>query len=171
MKRWIVLLAMLGLIVTVGCGDNKKDPTVPDDNSDYDGTISATIAGDLSLDFNCTTAYGLAEAGAGGATGSMHIQGIVTQGTDEYMIDIQVYHDPATGTYQLDFPPVDGVGTVAKNNTGNISESGSVTFTQVSSSHLVGTFSFTAFRIVEGVGKVTVTVTDGTFNVPVITIG
>jgi hypothetical protein len=39
---------------------------------------------------------------------------------------------------------------------------------QVSASRMAGTFSFTAFRMV-GVGqKVTVTVTDGTFNVPVI---
>lgn len=171
MKRWIGLLAVLGLVFFGGCNDD-KDPTGSngDDNhnGNYDGTITATLAGDLSLDFNCSTAYGLQTTGEGKTTGLMQIQGIVTQGSDEYMIDIQVYHDPATGTYQFEFPPVAAVATVAKNNVGNFSEVGSVTFTQVSATRMAGTFSFTAFRMV-GVGqKVTVDVTDGVFDVPVI---
>lgn len=60
------------------------------------------------------------------------------------------------------------MASVAENSIGNFSESGGVTFTQISASRMAGTFSFTAFRMV-GVGeKVTVTVTEGTFDVPVI---
>ncbi|MBM3317035.1 MAG: hypothetical protein FJY75_04200 [Candidatus Eisenbacteria bacterium] len=171
MKRWIGLLVLVGLVAVLGCNDDKKSTTPDgDDNGNYDGTITATITGDLELDFSCSTAYGIAEAGQGGAAGLMQIQGIVMQGADEYMIDIQVYRDPATGTYDLAFPPVDGVGSVAKNDTGNFSESGSVTFTQVGSGKLAGTFEFVAFRVI-GVGEmVTTTVADGTFDVPVIQI-
>jgi hypothetical protein len=172
MKRWIGLLALLGLVAFVGCGGDEgtPSPTGPTGQT-HDGTINATIDGDLVLNFRCTTAYGLQGTGGQGTTGSMHVQGIVSQGADSYMIDIQVFHDPAVGTYQLAFPAEDGIATVAKNNVGNFSESGSVTVTQTSATRLAGTFSFTAFRMT-GVGqKVTVTVTEGTFDVPVILNG
>jgi hypothetical protein len=170
MRRWIGWIGVLTLLTLAASGGCGSSTTTPPPGQTHNGTISANIGGDFSLTFNCTTAYGLVVApDAGeGTPGSMHIQGPVTQGGDTYLLDIQVYHDPATGTYVLDFPPVDGVGSIARNSTGNVSETGSVTFTQVSSTRLAGTFSFTAFRMV-GVGeKVTVTVTDGTFDVPVI---
>lgn len=168
MRRSLALLVLLSMAFSIGCGDDKS----PTGNGapTYDGTITATIAGDLQLDFNCTTAYGLAVAGdtGQGTAGTMQIQGKVTEGADEYMIDIQVYHDPATGSFTLEFPPDDGVASVAKNNVGNFSDSGSIAFTEVSESRLVGTFSFHAFRVV-GVGQTaSIDVTDGSFDVPVI---
>jgi hypothetical protein len=166
--RYLMASATAGMLLW-GCGGNDKGPAGPGDGT-YDGTLNATIRGDLNLDFRCSTAYGIKGTGDSGqgTTGSMHVQGVVTQGADEYMIDIQVYRDPATGTYQLTFPAVAGVATVIKNNVGNLSESGSVTFSQVSSTRLAGTFSFQAFRMASIGEKVTVTVTSGTFDVPVI---
>lgn len=171
MKRtkWLTITAVMSILL-MGC-DKDDNPLDPGTNL-KNGTLTASISGDLTLNFQCSAAYGLqSKSDAGqGITGLMHIQGLVTQGSDEYMIDIQVYHDPATGTYQLEFPPVEGVATVTKNNTGNISKSGSVTFTQVSETRMAGTFSFTAFRMVSVGVEATVTVTSGTFNVPVILI-
>ncbi len=166
MRRWLVLLALLGSTMIIGCGDDDgpNDPAGPV----HDGTIDAAITGDLTLDFHCTTAYGLSVQGEGGAPGLMQIQGIITQGSDEYMIDIQVYHDPEPGTYGFAFPPEGAVASIAKNNVASMSNSGSVTFTEVSSDRLAGTFSCTAFHMV-GVGvEFNIEVTGGTFDVPVI---
>jgi hypothetical protein len=173
MKRWISLAVVLCMILFIGCKKDSNDNSNPAGNGNgttHDGTISATISGDISVNFQCSAAYGIQGTGdAGqGTSGVMQFQGTMTQGSDTYMIDIQVYHDPATGTYQFAFPPVDAVGTIAKNSTGNFSESGSVTFTQVSASRMAGTFSFTAFRMTNEGQKVTVNVASGTFNVPVI---
>ena len=168
MKRWTMLFALLAVTLAVGCGDD--DGTGPGNggNGVVDGTLNATVTGDYEVSFRCTAAYGVQLEAAAGGQGTMQVQGSVVQGADTYMISIQVYRDAATGTYDLSFPPVEGVGTISKNNVGNFSESGTVTFTQVSSSRMKGTFSFTAFRIV-GVGdKRTVTLTEGTFDVPVI---
>jgi len=169
MKRWMLLLALLGAMALVNCNDDDNGPTDPN-GDEYDGTISATVTGDLELEFNCTTAYGLLVPGDGGlrTNGLMQIQGVVTEGQDEYMIDIQVYHDPATGTYALAFPPVEGVATIAQNDIGNFSDEGSVTFTQVSSTRMKGTFSFHAFRVVSPGVLTSIDVEDGTFDVPVI---
>jgi hypothetical protein len=171
MKRWIGLVVMLCVMLFSGCKDEKKDDSNPAGNGNtHDGTLNASISGDFTLNFQCSAAYSIQGTGnAGqGTTGVMHIQGSMTQGSDTYMIDIQVYHDPATGTYQFAFPPVDGIGSVSKNSTMNFSESGSVTFTQVSSSRMAGTFSFTAFRMIDVGQKATVNVANGTFDVPVI---
>lgn len=172
MKRWIVLLMVLTLASFVACSDDDNPSRTNDDDNTHDGTITATVTGDYTLDFACTTGYGLAlHEVPGEGSGSMHIQGPFTVGSDTYMIDIQIYHNPGTGTFDFAFPPVDAVGSIGKNNTGNFSESGSVTVTEASSSRLKGTFSFTAFRMEQGIGKVTVTVTNGTFDVPVIMEG
>lgn len=92
----------------------------------------------------------------------------VTQGSDEYMIDIQVYHDPATGTYEFAFPPVDGVGSVIKNGFIHYSETGRVTFNQLSSTRMAGTFTFHAFRLANPGERVDLDVTEGVYDVPVI---
>jgi len=170
MNRLISIAVIISLTLFFGCSEDKKDnsnPTGP--GGANTGTINASISGDFASNFQCTTAYGLqGTANASqGTGGSMHIQGTVT-GSDTIMIDIQIYHDPATGTYDLAFPPVDGVGIVSKNNEMNFSESGTATFSQVSSSRMSGTFNFTAFRMTDVGQKVTVTVTSGSFDVPVI---
>jgi hypothetical protein len=162
----LLLISLAMIFCLVSCNDN--NPTKGD--TKYDGTLNATISGDLNLSFQCKEAYGLIVKPAEGLNGSMHIQGSVKQGSDTYMIDIQVYHDAAAGTYELSFPMSSGggVASVAKNNTGNFSESGSVTFTQVSSTRMAGTFEFTAWRV-DNVGqKITTEVASGSFNVPVI---
>ena len=166
MRRWLVLFALLGSAMIIGCSDD-DGPNNPGDPV-HDGTLDATIAGDLTLDFHCTTAYGLSVQGGGGPSGLMQIQGICTVGSDEYMIDIQVYHDPEPGLYGFAFPFVDAVASIAKNNVASVSNSGSVTFSEVSSDRLAGTFSCTAFHLVEPGVEFNITVTDGTFDVPVI---
>jgi len=168
--KWLTSAVLFGLLF-LSCSDDKDDsnPTGPGANI-KNGTLTATISGDFTLNFQSNAAYGLqATANATqGITGMMHIQGAMSQGADAYLIDIQIYHDPATGTYSLAFPPVDAVGTVTKNNSGSFSKSGSVTLTTVSSTRMKGTFSFTAFRMT-GVGQeVTTTVSSGVFDVPVI---
>ncbi|MBM3285848.1 MAG: hypothetical protein FJY88_00635 [Candidatus Eisenbacteria bacterium] len=170
MRRWIGLLAVLCLTTLVSCGDDdKKSTTGPgDQNQEHDGTITAAITGDFQLDFTCADAYGLKVEPQEGLPGSMHIQGDVTLGSDQYMIDIQVYHDPATGTFDLTFPPVDGVGSIIKNSRIHYSETGSVTISQVSASRMEGTFSFHAFSMVSPGQRVDVDVMEGTFDVPVI---
>jgi hypothetical protein len=171
-KMFLFLISIAMLFSIVGCNDDDdKNPAGPGNNK-YDGTLNATVSGDFNLNFQCKTAYGLIVKPANGQSGSMHIQGSVTQGSDTYLIDIQVYHDAATGTYDMTFPMQtgQGLGTISKNSVGNVSESGSITFTQVNDSHMVGTFEFTAWRM-EGVGqKVTVVVSSGSFNVPVIDV-
>lgn len=175
MKRWIVLLLVLGLTSFAACNDddNSTNPNDNDNNHNtHNGTITARVTGDYTLNFACTTGYGLAlNEVQGQGTGSMHIQGPFTVGGDTYLIDIQIYENPGTGTFEFVFPPVNAVGSIGKNSTGNFSESGSVTVTEATSSRLKGTFSFTAFRIEQGIGKVTVTVSNGTFDVPVILEG
>lgn len=167
MPRWIALVALLALTFAAGCGDD-SDPNGPGDgNSLWDGTINANLAGEHTLNFRCTAGYGL-QADDVEEGGLMQVQGSVTQGSDVYMISIQVYHAPATGTYDLAFASQTGVGTVSKNNVGSFAESGTVTFTQVSSSRMKGTFSFTAFRMAAVGDQRTTTVTQGTFDVPVI---
>lgn len=163
----IFTLAFFCFVVS-GCFDNDKNPTGVDNKKN--GKLNATLSGDINLNFQCNEAFGLQAIGnaSEGTSGLMQIQGTIKQGSDEIGIDIQVYHDPATGTYQLFFPPQEGVGTVIKNNESYISKSGSIAFTEVNKNRMVGTFSFTAFRMI-GVGQeVTVTVTSGSFDVPVI---
>jgi hypothetical protein len=165
MRRWIAPLALLAVTLTAGCGDDSTGPG--DGDVILDGTLNATVAGDLGLTFRCTAAYGVQATESEDGTGLMQVQGSVTQGADTYLISIQVSHDPATGTYNLAMG-TQGVAAITKNNVGNFAESGTVTFTQVSSSRMKGTFNFTAVRLV-GVGdQRTVTVTQGTFDVPVI---
>jgi hypothetical protein len=171
MKRLIALFALLSLACFIGCSDNDKSPTDNGDQTpEYDGTLTASVTGDLGLEFDCSEAYGLAVPGEGGDTGLMQIQGTITQSGHEYMIDIQVYHDPATDTFDFVFPPADCVASIAEDNTGNFSNAGSVTFTTVSADRLVGTFSFHAFRALGGGGLSSIDVADGSFDVPVIDI-
>jgi hypothetical protein len=174
MKRtkWIVFAAMVILFLS-GCSDDKNDnPANPGANL-KNGTLAAAISGDFSLNFQCSAANGLQETGnaSQGTTGIMHIQGIMAQGSDEYMIDIQVYHNPATGAYQLEFPSAVGAAIVSKNSDANFAKSGSVTFSQVSSTRMAGTFNFSAFRLDNAGKEITVTVSSGTFDVPVIYSG
>lgn len=168
-RSGVVLLIVLSLALACGNDDKDKSPTTPGSGT-RNGTLTATLSGDINLNFNSNTAYGLqsqADA-ASGEPGLMQVQGVVNVGGVQYSIDIQIYRNPATGTFQLRFPPQDGVGSVLKNSDGYFSESGSVTFTQVSKTSMAGTFNFKAFKMV-GVGqKVTVDVTNGSFNVPVI---
>ena len=148
---------------------NDKSPTDNDDQTpEYDGTLTASVTGDLELEFDCSEAYGLAVDGQGGANGLMQIQGTITQGGHEYMIDIQVHHDPEPGAFVFAFPPTTCVASIAEDNTGNFSDAGSVTFTTVSADRLVGTFSFHAFRALGGGALSSIDVADGTFDVPVI---
>jgi hypothetical protein len=164
MKKLIGMIVIVGLAVFIGCGEKEKsNPTGP--GVTHNGTIHATVGGDYTLTFNCTTAYCVADQGT---SGSMHVQGEVTVGSDTYQIDIHISQEPSTGTWGLTFPSAD-YATIAKSNTGNFSESGSVTVTQASTSKVVGTFDFVAWRV-EGdpVVKKTVTVSSGTFDVPII---
>lgn len=163
--KLIAIPIMLSLILA-GCKE-KKNPTGPNDQTG--GKLNAVISGDFSLNFQSNDAIGLydqADPGEG-FEGGMQVQGSVKQGSDEYIIDIQVYRNPATGTYQFSFPPVDAVASISKNDLGYLSKSGSVTFTQVSKSRLAGTFNFTAIAVDDSGQSVTVTVASGTFDVPV----
>jgi hypothetical protein len=170
--QWIVIAAVTAMLLT-GCGkDDNNNPVIPGNNL-RNGTLTASISGDFTLNFQCHTAYGLQGTtnASQGIQGIMQVQGTVTQGSDTYLLDIQAYHDPATGTYQLAFPPVEGVATLTKNGVVNFSSSGSVTFTQVSATKMTGTFSFTAFHMDNAGQEVTITVASGTFDVPVIYSG
>lgn len=107
MKRLLVLLGLLGLVFAGACSDDDDGPNDLNNPPVHDGTINATVSGDLDLTFHCTTAYGLAAAGdpGEGISGIMQVQGEVTQGADEFMISIMISLDPATGTYTFVFPP------------------------------------------------------------------
>lgn len=168
MKRSIALLALLGLAIFIGCNDDKSPTGDGDQTPAYDGTLTATVSGDLTLDFDCDEAYGLAVVGEGGDVGLMQVQGTITLGGHEYMIDIQVHEDPATGPFTFAFPPDNAVGSIAEDNVGNFSDTGSVTFTTVTADRLVGTFSFHAFRALGGGALSSIDVEDGVFDVPVI---
>jgi hypothetical protein len=170
MKRWLCSLALLSLIVIVGCKD-ESNPTGPNNNT-HNGTITATLSGDYSVAFNCSAAYAVVSAGdeGQGIPGSIDIQGSVTVGSDTYMISIHISANTSTGTWDLVFA-TENWGSIAKNNTLNFSKSGSISITQASSSKLQGTFNFAAFRMEQSNGSVverTVNVASGTFNVPII---
>jgi hypothetical protein len=166
MKKSIGMIAIVCLAVFIGCGDKKKsNPSGP--GVVHNGTIHATVSGDYNLTFNCTTAYCVASKGT---NGSMDVQGFVTSGSDTLSITINILSEPSTGTWALDFLSGNW-GAIEKDNTMNISESGSVTVTQATTSKVVGTFNFEAWRMEAGgtgVVRKTVNVSNGTFDVPII---
>jgi hypothetical protein len=158
MKKLIGMILIIGLFVFIGCGNKKSNSTGP--GVIHNGRIHTNVSGNYNLTFNCTTAYCVATQGT---NRSMDIQGFVTSGADTFSITINISDAPTSGTWTLGFP-AENWGVIEKNNTMNYSESGSVTVTGASSSKVVGTFNFEAF----GMGGTTVTVSDGTFNAPII---
>jgi len=165
----LIAIPIILSLMLAGCKE-KKNPTGPNDQTG--GKLNAVISGNFSLNFQSNNAIGLYDPAdpSEGFEGAMQVQGSVKQGSDEYIIDIQVYRNPVTGTYQFSFPMVDAVASISKNELGYLSKSGSVTFTQVSKSRLVGTFNFTGISMDATGQEVTVTVASGTFDVPVLDI-
>jgi hypothetical protein len=170
--KWLIIITLMSMLL-MSCGKKDNNNPVGPGNNLMNGTLTASISGDFTLNFQCHEAYGLQGItnASQGIQGIMQVQGTVTQGSDTYLLNIQAYHDPATSTFQLAFPPVEGVATLTKNGVANFSSSGSVTFTQVSGTKMTGTFSFTAFHMDNAGQEVTITVASGTFDVPVIYSG
>jgi hypothetical protein len=143
---------MLGLLVSCG-GDGGSGP------NGGDASFSATIDGSAFTALAASTVAQISNQG------NFAIVGGNSTGTS---ITLILYSIGAPGTYPLGVSGTvrGGLATVGSSSssfsTPASGTAGSVTITQVSTSHIAGTFNFVA-----GASPVTRTVTDGTFDLPV----
>lgn len=165
MRRWglrSAAAAMLGLLAACG-GDGGSGPN--GGNANFTATIDGTAWTSAEASTNVT----------GAASGTFSIVGSEVSGNSAKYITMTLYNIGAPGTYPLGvsgtvpggIAVVGTSGTSASFFTTPLSGSaGSVTITDVSGTHIAGTFSFVA-----GVAPTTRTVTQGSFDLPVTSSG
>lgn len=162
----LAILILTGLACGGGGNGNPADPGSPGNETHY---LRAKIDGEAWS----VPASGL-NFGASHTIAGLYV--IIGQPTGGYRIQLVLSNITGTGTYPL------GVGAAARGGTVTLSlspatwtaplsgDAGSITFTHLSDTLMVGTFHFTATPV-PGAATGTKSVTDGEFHMPVTTIG
>ena len=163
--RWgrrSAVAAMLGLLTACG-GDGGSGPN--GGNASFTATIDGTAWTSAEASTNVT----------GSASGTFSIVGSEVSGNSAKYLTLTLYNIGAPGTYPLGVSGTIAGGIAVVGTSGPSSSSfttplsgdaGSVTITDVSSTHIAGTFSFVA-----GVAPTIRTVTQGSFDLPVTSSG
>lgn len=171
--RQILATAVLVTLGLAGCGGGGGDDgeTGPGPDNSTDSGMSAKVDG-ANWTAGELTAYATAVPGVPGGIGIGGTQNVSS--LDSRSITLSLYNVSGPGTYPLGvLPPVrGGSGQYTTSSTGWITAgsgtAGSVTFTTLSATRVVGTFRFNAGAVPGGGAAGTKVVTDGSFDLPLI---
>jgi hypothetical protein len=158
-------------LALAGCGGGGDDGTGPGGGSGS-ARISASVDGRV---WSSNAMAGM-ERAVLSAPGLYVVQGVETSGTNNTTITLTLYNIKGPGTYALGMTATTfGGGALVVENTRGWStplsgKAGTITLTEVSSTRMAGTFSFTADPITGGATG-TKTITNGRFDMPVQSLG
>ncbi len=157
-SRLTLAFLLIGILALAGCGGDDDNPTNPGGGGgNQSAGVSATVNGSSwnavavqAVNNSGIVGIGASEAGAYSSIGL----GWQDTGASSYTFGVgTVANGTVIGT--------DGTTWQASGNMG----SGSINVTALDATHVSGTFSFTAQRILGSAEPETITVTGGTFDV------